>query len=237
MSRSDRRPSRPEQPFYSERTWILSAAFLAGTMLLAGVVWLGRSGDEPAVAPQAGADNVQPVPECPPGPTVESGRATQPDDLTWRTVGVGYRIPVSPSQGPTQVTGELMRCFSRTPIGAVLAANIIPLTVTGPEWQAVADQQVLAGRSRDIMTTRRERYPSETTRRGGGTYAGFAVDRYSPDAAVVHLLIRGGTGYAVSQVELRWDGGDWKLVLTKIGYTHESLGSVTGSAGFTLWRE
>ncbi|GGM14730.1 MULTISPECIES: hypothetical protein [Micromonospora] len=237
MGGGDRRQDRQDQtPFYSERTWILSAAFLVGTLLLAGMVWLTQSADESTVAPTAEA--APQVQECPPGPTVASGKAVQPADLKWQTIDVGYRMPVSTTHGPALQDGELLRCFAHTPMGAVLAAHIIPITLNGPDGLRVAQLQVAPTVGQRVLLTRLSRDSAGTTARtGGGTYVGFAVDRYSPETAVVQLLVKGTAGYTASRVVLRWEDGDWKVALSTVGDSYQSLGVVTGSAGFTLWRE
>ncbi|MFE0588400.1 hypothetical protein [Micromonospora echinospora] len=235
-----RRRSGSEQPFWSERSWLLSAAFLAGAMLLTVVVWVDRDTDEgpagPGGPPVAVGLPTADAQVCPPGQTVTSGPATPPGDVTWQVVDSGKRIPVSASQGPTRTGGPLLRCFARTPMGAVLAAHVIPTGLGGPDWAAVADRQVVPGRGREVLLARLA-VAAETTARGGGSYLGYDLVRYAPESAQVRLLVQSGSGgYASTLVELRWDGGDWKVLPSRTGAVHTGSAAVTGSAGFTLWR-
>lgn len=225
-------------PFWTERGWIVSAVFLAGAVLLSGLVWLaGLGGDATAEAEAraAGEPAIRSAPPCPETPAVASAPTEPPADVAWRAVGVGYQVPVSASEGPLRIEGGVLRCFAHTPIGAVLAAHIIPVTLDGPDWRTVAELQVLPGQGREVLTARLERVVT-TNRRGGGSYAGFAVDAYSPEAATVQLLVQGAGSYMASRVEVRWDGGDWKLAPSRVGVVFEPVGTVASSRGFRVWR-
>ncbi|MEU4569464.1 hypothetical protein [Micromonospora sp. NPDC023956] len=234
----EHRRSGADPPFWNERNWVLSAVFLAGAVLLATVVWLTRdTGADPAdPGPAAVERRPAEAGACPPGRTVASGPAVPPGDVTWRTLDAGKRVPVSASEGPS-TAGPVLRCFARTPMGAVLAAHVIPTQLGGPEWRAVADRQVVTGRGREVLVARLDAATGSTAVRGGGSYAGYALLRYAPEAARVQVLVRSGSGgYVATVVELRWDGGDWKVAPTRTGAVHTSAEVITGSAGFTLWR-
>ncbi|MEU5903086.1 hypothetical protein ACFY2Q_17085 [Micromonospora sp. NPDC000316] len=232
-------------PFWTERGWIVSAVFLAGAVLLSGMVWIGGLGgdDSADLGGQAAAGPAkQPAPPCPTTSTVASAPAQPPAptkppaDVSWRAVDVGYQVPVSASQGPLRIEGGVLRCFAHTPIGAVLAAHIIPVKLDGPDWQTVADLQVLPGQGREVLTARLDRVVNNN-RRGGGNYAGYAVDAYTPEAATVQLLVHGAGSYMASRIELRWDDGDWKLAPSRVGVVFESIGTVASSRGFSVWRQ
>ncbi|MFJ6197329.1 hypothetical protein [Micromonospora sp. NPDC092111] len=237
MTGGERRRSTTQRPYWSERSWILSVAFLGGMVLLAGVLWLARSAGGPAADPVA-RTAVGQVAQCRPGPVVASGPAVPPDDVTWRTLDGGDRVPVSAAQGPSRTADGALSCFAQTPIGAVLAAHAVPTQLAGPNWRAVADRQVLPGPGRDVLVARLDAASGTVTSRGGGSYAGFAVVRYSVEAARVQLLVKTGAGgYVATLVDLRWDGGDWKVAPSRAGAVYASIGAVTGSAGYTLWRK
>jgi len=226
-------------PFWTERGWIVSAVFLAGAVLLSGMVWIAGLGgdDRSSRSDQAAAESArQPVTPCPGTSTVASAPTKPPTDVSWRAVDIGYQVPVSASQGPLRIEGGVLRCFAHTPIGAVLAAHIIPVKLDGPDWRTVADLQVLPGQGREVLTARLDRVVNNN-RRGGGNYAGYAVDAYTPEAATVQLLVHGAGSYMASRIELRWDDGDWKLAPSRVGVVFESIGTIASSRGFSVWRQ
>ncbi|WP_328346452.1 hypothetical protein [Micromonospora sp. NBC_00421] len=232
-----RRRSPSDAPFWAERGWILSVAFLAGMTLLAAGAWASGATRETPVDPVARTAVAQ-VAQCPPRPVVAAGPAVPPEDVTWRTLDGGDRVPVSATQGPSRTADGVLGCFAHTPIGAVLAAHAVPTQLAGSAWRAVAERQVLPGPGRDVLVARLEAAAGVVTSRGGGSYAGFALVRYAADAAQVQLLVKTGAGgYVATLVEVRWDAGDWKLVPSRAGVVHASIGAVTGSAGYTLWRK
>ncbi|MEU1603147.1 hypothetical protein [Micromonospora matsumotoense] len=229
--------SSADPPFWTERGWILSVAFLAGMGLLAAGAWLSGSAGGTGVDPVARTAVAQ-VAQCPPRPVVAAGPAVPPDDVAWRTLDGGDRVPVSATQGPSRTADGVLGCFAHTPIGAVLAAHAVPTQLAGATWRTVADRQVLPGPGRDVLVARLEAAAGVVTSRGGGSYAGFTVARYAADAARVQLLVKTGAGgYVATLVELRWDAGDWKVVPSRAGVVYASIGTVTGSAGYTLWRK
>ncbi|WP_194820823.1 hypothetical protein [Micromonospora sp. S-DT3-3-22] len=231
-----RSPADP--PFWTERGWLLSVAFLAGMALLAAGVWASGATRQTSVDPVARTAAEAQVAQCPPRPVVAAGPAVPPDDVTWRTLDGGDRVPVSATQGPSRTADGVLGCFAHTPIGAVLAAHAVPTQLAGPAWRAVADRQVLPGPGRDVLVARLEAVAGVVTSRGGGSYAGFALVRYAADAAQVQLLVKTGAGgYVATLVAVRWEAGDWKLTPSRAGVVHTSLGTVTGSAGYTLWRK
>ncbi|MFJ8688715.1 hypothetical protein [Micromonospora wenchangensis] len=231
-----RSPADP--PFWTERGWLLSVAFLAGMALLAAGVWVSGATRQTPVDPVARTAAEAQVAQCPSRPVVAAGPAVPPEDVAWRTLDGGDRVPVSATQGPSRTADGVLGCFAHTPIGAVLAAHAVPTQLAGPAWRAVADRQVLPGPGRDVLVARLEAAAGVVTSRGGGSYAGFTLVRYAADAARVQLLVKTGAGgYVATLVELRWDAGDWKVAPSRAGVVHASLGTVTGSAGYTLWRK
>ncbi|MEU7979328.1 hypothetical protein AB0B63_12435 [Micromonospora sp. NPDC049081] len=230
-----RSPADP--PFWTERGWILSVAFLAGMALLAAGAWMSGSARETPADPVA-RDAAAQVAQCPPRTVVAAGPAVPPDDVAWRTLDGGDRVPVSATQGPSRTADGVLGCFAHTPIGAVLAAHAVPTQLAGATWRTVADRQVVPGPGRDVLVARLGAAAGVVTSRGGGSYAGFALARYAADTARVQLLVKTGAGgYVATLVELRWDAGDWKVAPSRAGVVHASLGTVTGSAGYTLWRK
>ncbi|MEU4088482.1 hypothetical protein [Streptomyces aureus] len=234
-------------PYYRQRSWQLSAGFLAVVAVVGGVVTL-LSGPDTTAAHASGAATAGPLA----GPAAKDGRprgcrtddATgaelpkkAPGDVGWRTLGVA-RVPVSPSAGPTRIQGALWWCYAHTPTGAVIAAHVIPSQMSGSDWRTVTEQQVVPGRGREMFEFQRATVQSTDGRDSGtavASYAGFSVSSYTGTAATVRLLLKSAQGYAATDISLRWSGGDWKVRPDDNGSLHSPVSAVQSTNGFVLW--
>lgn len=238
-----------DAPFWNHRGWILSAAFLALVLVMSVVTWLTSTEDGQGLR-DTGAENPGPLTPAAGGQGADARPAgcrtddadtarptAPPPDIDWRPLG-GAKIPVSPTAGPLQAHGPVLWCFAHTPLGAVMAAHTIPSHMSGADWRTVTEQQVVAGTPRDIFVAQRSTVPEGQGEAGAvGSYAGFAVTAYSPDEATVRLLIKNGSGgYGSTFVVVQWDGGDWKVRPRTNGALYTSMTSVSGNAGFVMWR-
>ncbi|MEU2747053.1 hypothetical protein ABZ613_12300 [Streptomyces collinus] len=267
-SREYREPRRyrsdPSEPYWKQRGWQVSAAFLGVVVLLSGIVALtagrGTADDGASAPPSKGPLSGTPAMKDgrPDGCRTDDSRGgvmptSPPDDVDWRALGVA-RVPVSASAGPTLTQGPVWWCFAHTPAGAVLAAHIIPSHMSGPDWRTIAQEQVVAGPGRDLFvfkrSTVRDDGPGGTPDTGSASgshrdagsgsssaasYAGFSVPAYSGEAATVELLLKTGQGYATTSVALRWSGGDWKVQPSDNGALHTPVKAVQGTNGHLLW--
>jgi hypothetical protein len=246
-----------ETPFYRQRSWVVSAVFLAVALVCAVLSYaLGGgagagSGDRSAVrggdaGPRAAAaddsaggrgSGGRPA-GCRTDDSDQSRPVTAPTDVTWKRVG-SAKVPVSRSAGPMFSTGAAWWCFAHTPMGAAMAAQVIPAHLGTADWRTVAQLQILPGHNRDDYEVIRSTIPqSDLDSEVSGSYQGFALASYSPKAATVRVLIRGADGTdGTASVSLAWSGGDWKLVAGSDGSLHSDLTSVLGSgtAGFVTW--
>ncbi|WP_329352965.1 hypothetical protein OG226_49490 [Streptomyces sp. NBC_01261] len=232
-------------PFWRQRGWRFAAGFLAAALVLS-LLSLATRDDTPPLLETASAPGpltraASDTTGRPAGCATDDGdRATPeapPPDVRWRTIG-GTRVPVSKVAGPTQTTGPVLWCFARTPMGAVLAAHVIPAQMTSTGWRAVARDQVVAGFGRDLFVSQRDSLSDARLKtHKNGTYAGFLLADYSPDAATVDELIRSPEGpYYSTSVRLEWSGGDWKIKPANDGGLHTELSSESGTDGFVLWK-
>lgn len=228
-----RRRSGDDPPFWRQQGWILSVAFIVGSALLAVTIGVtGRGGARPGAS--TGGATVPPVP-CPSGVPVSPTSTLPPDDLTWLVLESGKRVPVSASIGPRLSNGQVLRCFAHTPMGAVLAAHVVPTQLGEPGWRATVHHQVIAGTGRDVLAGRLD-FATPGTGGSHGAYVGYSVVRYSPEAALVRLLVKTTAGQHVATVvDVRWDAGDWKIQPTRVGEVRTPSESVLGNAGFTMW--
>ncbi|WP_338017753.1 hypothetical protein [Streptomyces adustus] len=246
-----RRQRRTEEsgPYWKQHNWQLSAGFLGLVVLLGGFVALtsGGDGDGASAAASDGPLSAGAAPKDgrPDGCRTDDSAGdalptSAPKDISWHTLGVA-RVPVSASSGPTRTTGPLRWCYAHTPVGAALAATVIPSQMSGSGWKTVSRQQVVAGRGRDLFEFQRSTVPNidsveQSPGLAVGTYAGFAVTAYTGRAAQVSLLIRTGQGYAQTTIVLRFSDGDWKVVPDGDGSLHTSVTTVQGNpSGYVLW--
>ena len=244
---TDDAPSTPDeenenQPYWRQRRWLVSAVFL-GVVLLVGVVAIvvggGPTGSAPAVAGpvigELGPDGARPQ-QCRTDDSDQRVPETAPRDVTWWPLN-GAQTPRSASAGPLKSTGPLRWCFAHTPMGAVMAANVIPRQMSGPDWRLVLDQQLVPGFSRDYFEAMRESLTDVGTTRTTTSLAGFSVVTYSPETARIRILVRLATAsYAAADYTLDWDGVDWKVRPLNAGGLHTEAIAVFSLAGFVLWK-
>ncbi|GGO95756.1 hypothetical protein [Wenjunlia tyrosinilytica] len=263
MSRRSKETGEWHKPFWRQRGWMVSAVFLAVVAAFAAVSLVvggggkAEAGSKDAAAGDRGAKRANGAARTPsaapagtdagrdePRPagcsTDDSDKAVPqgpPKDLRWKKIGTSS-VPTSKAAGPLTVEGPLWSCFARTPMGAVLAAHVIPAHMSGDDWKEVTEHQVLAGPSRDAFVAHRSDVTASTAppQQGPATYAGFSVLSWSPDRATVQLLVRGPQGgYGATSVSLRWSGGDWKVAPAADGSLHSPFAPASGTNGFVTW--
>ena len=244
--RTDEEPDPTEErPFWRQPAWQLSAVFVL-LVLLAGIVTVviglpdSREHDSTRTAKGPLTTPLTDGATRPPG-CVTDDRDQQPpsqpsDDITWRPLN-GTKIPLSPSAGPLQQHGTMLWCFAHTPMGAVMAANIIPRHMSGADWRQVTEQQVVADTQREVFVARRSSITTTTVQYTANSPAGFMVVAYSPESATVRLLIRQpGAEYVATDLTLAWDNGDWKLQVLSGGELYTAVRPVAATTGFVLWK-
>ncbi|MER6672756.1 hypothetical protein [Streptomyces sp. NPDC000983] len=250
MFKRSRRWAEEPEPYWKQRSWQVSAGFIAVVLVLGGIVALtsGRdTGADTARAAEAGplSGDTALRDGRPKGCRTDDGGGdalpeAPPEDVRWQTLGI-TRVPFSASAGPVVTTGSLHWCFARTPLGAVLAAHVIPSQMSGSGWRTVTDQQVVDGRGRELFEFQRSTVQDidsgeETGDAAVASYAGFTVTSYRSTAANVKLLLRTTQGYSATTIAVRWSGGDWKVLPNSDGSLHSPVTAVQGNtSGYTLW--
>ncbi|WP_432838997.1 hypothetical protein [Dactylosporangium sp. CA-092794] len=233
-----------ERPFYRQPTWLISAAFLALGLGAGLIAVLGGNGPARSDAgpPPAGPllivgsgeaarpagchtdDSDQKVPNAPPA------------DLTWRQLN-GAPVPLSASAGPVQETGPVLWCFAHTPMGSVMAASVILRQMSGDDWRAVMQQQVVDDGNRKIFEIVRSSQRTGTAQYTASKYAGFLIQSYGPAQALIRLLIQASPGvYGTVEVTVAWDGGDWKILAQPGGDMYGSPTQVNATGPFVMWK-
>ncbi|MFH8470886.1 hypothetical protein [Streptomyces sp. NPDC017991] len=253
MLSSRRRNERPDGPFYMERGWISSAIFLAFLLVMALVAFMADSGNATLAAGSRDALAKVQGPLSPGDPqhvrNKRSGRphncrtndddskvpTARPHDLRWRKL-VAVMVPTLPDAGPTHVDPTMWWCFAHTPMGAILAAHIIPIEIGGPDWRTAVEQQVVSGKARDRLVARRIAVDTaDPAQSAAGRFAGFSVRTYSAETADIRLLMTDPLGgYLSTSVSLRWREGDWKVSPQTDGSLYAAAVK-TEPNGFVVW--
>jgi hypothetical protein len=233
------------RPFWKQPAWQISAAFFA-FMLCAGV-FIALSGEPDAEAGtasppvdtgplSAGVPSGDSRPEgCQTDDDDQKAPVRPPRDLRWEPLN-GGKVPLSASAGPRITNDLVMWCFAHTPMGAVMAANVIPRQMSGDGWEDATDQQVVPGMGRDLFEAMRSSLPSTPEQYVSTSLAGFFLVSYAPTEATVRLLLQQGETYGVTDYTVAWEGGDWKLLPSKVGDLHTEVVRVRSDAGFVKWK-
>jgi len=254
-------PADEGRSAWTRPAFVGSAVLLLALAILAG--WLLTRGDGDPNGPGAtaspgaaaspgatGAPTSRPTgtaaPSAPPsaepsvcGLTAEaaSGTLTRAPDARWDLVGT-VAAPSVEGQGPGEDDDGLRTCFARTPTGALLAAaNVAAMGSNATLVERMTNEMTAAGPGREAALGRiadegAPAVPSVVRYQ----IRGFRLLDYSGTEASVDLALGVDGGLTGSFVlDLRWEDGDWKVVLTDDGGLGSLPAPVPDLTGYTLW--
>lgn len=166
----------------------------------------------------------------------------------------GVELPVSAQAGPFGTSGGIAAGFAHTPLGALLAAVNIGVRANaqwGPRiFTAVIRGQVTGPDAAALLAGCQAAYDqaAQSGQVTGGqplgtvdvTEQAFRWITYTPAAAILDLAVAGpGAGGATVrasvQIEVIWDGGDWKVVAPPGGDWGNSAAGLSSLAGYTAF--
>jgi hypothetical protein len=181
---------------------------------------------------------------------------TSPFDLAglrW-TDFYGVELPSSPSAGPRYTRGGLAWGFADTPLGALLAAVNIAVRANaqwGPGiFVATIRRQVTGPAASALLASCRATYQQTSNALGithgqplGRVYVSeeaFRWVNYSPANASVDIVsagpgAQGVTVRAVTRIEIRWSGGDWRVIAPPGGDWGNSAAPLASLRGYTIF--
>ncbi|GAB2919951.1 hypothetical protein GCM10027047_16690 [Rhodococcus aerolatus] len=252
--------STPDAPRPTRhRSWTAAAALLALVVVALAAVLINAavSGPDtttaapdpsgpPTPAPAAGSVTASATSEdggdrpagCATTGTDQSVPTATPSGVTWSLVQ-GFAVPSTTADGPAlKGPAGVAYCYSRTPVGALLAASNLG-HVTGSPTAVVADLRdhaLVENQYTDQLAS--SSTPGSPGAGAGVQLAGFRVVSYSPDQATVTLAIAsaGSTSGSVQlTVALAWSGGDWRVVPQAGPALFVNVGSVTSLSNFVPW--
>ena len=237
------------------RRLILPAAAVAAILLCAGLAFALAGRPSASRSPVAAAL----APASPAG-AAGSGGQGQPlvprvslASVRWSGF-YGVELPVSAQAGPYDTSGGVATGFAHTPLGALLAAVNIGVRANaqwGPRiFTPVIRGQVTGPDAAALLAGCQAAYDQAAQSDGvtGGqplgtvdvTEQAFRWITYTPAAAILDLVSAGpgGNGATVRasvQIEVVWDGGDWKVVAPPGGDWGNSAAELSSLAGYTAF--
>lgn len=152
------------------------------------------------------------------GQTQQVDLSAAPADTSWVAGPAGLEYPVSGDAGPSETSGPVPRGFAASPQGAVVAAVITQVFMSGADddtWPEVSQVLLEPGPGRDQWAQARALMSVGTQPLDNPpVFRGFRVSDYSDSEAVVTLAVSYPTGQlAVLPVQMSRASGDWKAVL------------------------
>jgi hypothetical protein len=201
----------------------VAAAVLVGVGVWAAVADRSTSSAVPAPAPAA----VAPESAC--GLPGSAEGSTPP--ATWEDAGGGWTLPVTVSDGPgVRDPHGPWSCYTRTPIGAVLAGYVISMRMgLADDWQAVVRTQTQPGPGQQAALGTPPAPMTDMVQ-----LRGFRVVAFDGARATVGYYLHTSGGEYDCTANLAWVGGDWRLLLQDDG---SSLSGCTRGVPetFTPW--
>jgi hypothetical protein len=154
--------------------------------------------------------------------------------VNWTIVNT-VALPMSEAAGPREREGTWWHCWSRSPVGALLAATALPILAVSPGGERVLEEQVLQGPTRDsLLRLTRANPPAPAQPGETAPVVGFRFTDYTQDRATVAVVVSFGGKYLVQNHTVQWRDGDWRLDLDPpAGRT--AAQTVRSLEGYTSW--
>jgi hypothetical protein len=229
---------------WTQRGFILAAAFIAGLVLLGLallLIGIGGGNDDANRRPSTKAPASAPARKDPNAsicglPAGNQQVPAAPPETRWELVGK-IAAPSAPrTTGPGIERGELRECYAHSPTGALFAAaNFVAVASVAKDSPQVLRELTAAGAARDESLRANARSTDEGSA-GGLQVAGFRVSSYSANEATLDLAFAvEAKGYVHLALPMRWERGDWKVVVTTAQGPFAGYESIANLSGFVPW--
>ena len=225
--------------------WAAAVVVVVVVLLGVWVVWPSGDAGDPDIdvggptstAPSSNDEQPAGEGECPELPEGDEIPETGPE-VDWEIV-YGAALPFSEDHGPAVVEGDIARCFSNTPTGALIAAaQIDSRAILARDGVEVVRDQTVPGPGQDRLVEVLEE-------RGWGPAlpgqlcqtAGFRIVTYSAEEAVFAVASRcpETATLQLTEATLRWVDGDWRSVLQDDGSFSATSSVLSDLSGMTPW--
>lgn len=239
-------PSTDSASPWGQRGFVLAAVFM-GVLVLAGLGLLLTDTD---ADPAASTGATTPVVESAKGSTRPGGDSrcgleagdqrvpATPPESEWELVD-GIASPQSDVVGPGVREGNRRLCYAHSPTGALFAAaNFLSVAGSDSDDDQLVKDLVAATAAREKMLKDPESGEGDEDPPFQIHIAGFRLGPVTPDEATVEIAIAASDqarqGFVGYTLPMRWEDGDWKLVITSttMPYTVQRLES---ASGFVPW--
>ncbi|MEU1249200.1 hypothetical protein [Micromonospora arida] len=209
-----------DRPPWTRPGVIVSAALVAIVVIAAVLLAIARGGED-----EVDATGTTPFATfVPDGATTAQTLATTvpiapPAGVRWELVGQ-TAVPVSATAGPTRVAGGTAASYAHTPDGALIAAAQLMIRSAASAgrdcWEPTVQRQFLPSDNRDQLLAALRANPDYSSEPGElSQIAGFSYQSYTPDTAVIGLVLRapsaGTARYHVLTLTLLWRDNDWRM--------------------------
>jgi hypothetical protein len=153
-------------------------------------------------------------------------------------------VPVSRTEGPANVAGCKASGYTRTPVGALIAAAQISaragFSAGKACWEPALTSQFTASADRDsLLKLLTDAHAAGQKPAAAGELAqisGFRFISYTGDTAVIGLIRRTPQGsQAQTTLTVLWDGGDWRLAAPAGGQWPAITTALASLVGVTAW--
>jgi hypothetical protein len=233
-------PGTPETGKSPFSIWFWLAAALLVAVVVVGVIVAVSSANRPPSSEPTGSSTPAPPTSdsdsiCGLAAGDQSIPTTAPPETEWELVGK-VAAPTSPEVGPGDIDGTGLRtCFAHSPVGALFAtANIYAQGADAALAVPSLEYFVLDGPGKAVaIATAREAGASGG---GGIQVVGFKVVEYAEGEATIDVAFRNSSGGLASlPTVVRWDAGDWRLVVQDNGQAPIPPKQLTSLAGYIAW--
>ncbi|MGH2949966.1 MAG: hypothetical protein ACRDPC_27510 [Solirubrobacteraceae bacterium] len=230
---------------WSQRGFVLAAVFVGGLVLVGLVLLLVRPGgndDDSNGQPSQNAPAPAPTRKDPNASVCGLAAGDQkvpavPPEAQWELVGT-IAAPTEPKTvGPGIKQGKRRLCFAHSPTGALFAAVNFVATVAVSEGDPKILRELTAeGAARDATIEKDATSGGSYDSSGGLQLAGFRLSSYSAAEATVDLAFAvRAEGYARLPLSMRWERGDWKIVIATSQGPFAAFEGLQNLSGYVPW--
>jgi len=158
-----------------------------------------------------------------------------PAQTSWDLVGTMAAPSAPTTLGPGTTADGLRSCYARSPLGALYAATGFLAATTDPALR----QPAVAALTLDNPGRARALDLLDGTDPGPGgsgvQVAGFSFLNYDTTSAVIDVALRADGTAVHLPVSVRWQAGDWKVVLPDTGQLYEAIQPLPNLTGYAPW--
>jgi hypothetical protein len=158
-----------------------------------------------------------------------------PPGTRWELVGT-VAAPTAPrAHGPGVVRNGLRSCFAHSPTGALYAAaNFLASSSNADLRVRVAEELTADGPGREAAVAAVKAGPNSGSD-AGLQISGFNFLDYNRQSSTVDMAMRLNGSVVHLAMPMRWETGDWKVVMPPDGDLYSGLQALPDAVGYVPW--